>query len=88
VLTVPHQFLYERRKTIEGANTGHKHFYTPNDITALIETALDPNHYRIRSLRDNDMFYDYSVPPHEHPIGCYEIELVLQKIKPPEWELA
>ena len=88
VLTVPHQYLYERKSIYDGNGTGHVHFYTPATLMELIESALLPNTYRIRSLRDNDMLYDYGVPLSDHPTGCYEIELVVQKIQPPMWELA
>ena len=82
IIAVPHEFLYER-----GRKTDHKHFYTPATLMLKIEKALKPNSYRLRSLRDNDMFYDYSIPPKTHPVGSYEIELVLEKIKAPEWRL-
>jgi hypothetical protein len=36
-------------------------------------------------LRDNDDNFDYSIPPELPPRGCYEIELVLQKIAPPAY---
>lgn len=87
VLTVPHQFLYEKRKVLNHAFTSHKRFYTPAKLVEMIEAALAPNSYRLRSLRDNDMFYDYSINPNNHAVGCYEIELVLQKIEPPYWGL-
>lgn len=87
VITVPHQYLYERKKKYPEECTGHKHFYTPSSLMNLIECALVPNHYRIRGLRDNDLFYDYTITLGHHPVGCYEIELVLQKIRPPAWEL-
>lgn len=87
VLTVPHKFLYEKREKLDAGKTSHKHFYTPATLLWLIEASLAPNSYRVKSLRDNDMFYDYSIPPSAHATGCYEIELVLQKIKPPYWGL-
>src|ERR1700722_11359160 len=62
VLTVPHQYLYERKLVLDPNKTGHKHFYTPGTLMQTIEQTLVPNHYRVRSLRDNDMFYDYSIP--------------------------
>jgi SAM-dependent methyltransferase len=88
VITVPHQFLYEKKIKFNHRNTGHLRFYTPATLMETIELALAPNHYRVRSLRDNDMFYDYRITPDEHPMGCYEIELVVQRIKPPAWVLA
>jgi len=38
-------------------------------------------------LTDNDVGYDYSIPPDQHPAGCYEIELVIQRIQQPAWQL-
>jgi hypothetical protein len=38
-------------------------------------------------LIDNDAGYDYSIPPDQHPAGCYEIELVIQRIQQPAWQL-
>jgi hypothetical protein len=36
---------------------------------------------------DNDLGYDYASIWSTHPYGCYEIELVIEKIAPPNWEL-
>lgn len=89
VITVPHQFLYEKRQSLPSRyNPDHKRFYTPESLLDEIEVSLDVNTYRVRHLRDNDDGYDYSIPPERHSKGCYEIELVLQKITPPEWRLA
>lgn len=87
VVTVPHQYLYERKQSLPSTHPGHCHFFTPGKLLALFEDALPPNHYRVRHLADNDLMYDYSLPPTTHPVGCYEIELVLEKIEPPGWGL-
>jgi len=50
--------------------------------------SLRPNTYRVRHLRDNDDGYSYGIGPEMHAGGGYEIELVVQKIAPPAWELA
>jgi hypothetical protein len=34
------------------------------------------------------MFYDYAIAPGSHPVGCYEIEIVIEKIAKPSWRLA
>ncbi len=47
-----------------------------------------PNPYRVRLLQDNDLFYDYAMPRDADPVGCYEIELVVEKIELPAWSLA
>ena len=87
VLTVPHRWLYERKPTPTSRFGGNEHlrFYTVGSLTAEIEASLPPGNYRIRVLRDNDDNFDYSIPPELPPRGCYEIELVLQKIAPPAY---
>ncbi len=86
VITVPHQYLYEKRARPPSRwNPDHKRFYTPSSLLAEIESALAPNSYRICSLRDNDRGYSYDIGPDRHAQGCYEIECILQKIAPPAW---
>lgn len=88
VIVVPHQFLYEKKTTLPPRwNFDHKRFYTPASLLQEIETTLEPNTYRVRHLADNDAGYDYTKLPHEESVGCFEIELVLQKIHPPVWLL-
>lgn len=89
IITVPHQFLYEKRKQLPSQyNRDHKRFYTPARLMFEIENILDVNSYRVRRLMDNDTDFDYSLPPEQHSAGCYEIELILEKIQKPDWELA
>jgi len=87
ITIVPHAFLYERRKRPPSrwAELHHLRFYTPMSLLAEFEAALPPNSYRVRHLADNDLRYDYGAPPDTHPVGCYEIELVIEKVKPPNW---
>jgi SAM-dependent methyltransferase len=87
VLTVPHRWLYERKPTPTSRFGGNQHlrFYTVGSLAAEIEASLPPGNYRIRVLRDNDDNFDYSIPPELHAEGCYEIELVLQKIALPAY---
>lgn len=88
VCVVPHQYLYEKRRFLPSRfNADHKRFYTPARLLADFETALEPNTYRLRHLRDNDLEFDYRIGPEQHSAGCYEIELVVQKIAPPAWSL-
>ncbi len=88
VITVPHQFLYEKRAALPSRwNLDHKRFYTPAALMSEIEAALSPNSYRLRYLVDDDENYDYSIPPERHAGGAYQIELVIQKIRLPEWQL-
>lgn len=88
VITVPHKFLYEKKEKLPSLyNSDHKRFYTPASLLADVEAALKPNSYRVRWLRDDDWEFDYSLGPDNHSRGAYEIEMVLEKIPPPKWEL-
>jgi hypothetical protein len=88
VLVVPHRDLFEKRAALPSlGNSDHKKFYTPAVLLETIEKAFSANTYRVRHLCDNDKDYDYSMPPREPSHGCYEIELVLEKIEPPFWTL-
>ena len=86
VLMVPHRDLYERLPDLPSRwNGDHKRHYTPASLMREIEAALPVNGYRVRHLCDNDYNFDYARTPDKPPAGCYEIELVLQKIAPPAW---
>ena len=86
VIAVPHRDLYERKSDLPSRfNLDHKRFYTPALLLDEIERALPVGGYRIRSLRDIDEGFDYTVPPERHAGGCYEIELVVQKIDIPAY---
>jgi SAM-dependent methyltransferase len=88
VCVVPHQFLYEKSPHLPSKwNDDHKRFYTPASLLQEFEESLQPNSYRVRHLCDNDLWFDYSLGPDEHSYGCYEIELVVEKIKKPYWTL-
>ncbi len=88
VVAVPHQHLYEKKPALPSRfNAEHKQFFTPAKLLAVFEQALIPNSYRVRHLADNDFLYDYSVPPEQHPVWCYEIELVVEKIATPSWTI-
>lgn len=89
VIMVPHQYLYEKRVDLPSRyNADHKRFYTPASLMADVEGALLPNSYRLRHLSDNDNDFDYTLSPEHHSGGCYELELVLEKIATPAWPLA
>jgi SAM-dependent methyltransferase len=86
VIAVPHQYLYERKADLPSRfNGGHMRFYTPASLMAEIEAALPVGCWRLRSLRDIDDGFSYSTPPEARPTGCYEIELVVQKIARPAY---
>jgi SAM-dependent methyltransferase len=86
VITVPHQHLYERKSGPPSRFNGdHKRFYTPQSLLTEIEESLPPGGYRIRVLRDIDDGFDYTLPVGRHAAGCYEIELVVEKIFIPRY---
>jgi SAM-dependent methyltransferase len=88
ITVVPHAFLYERRSQLPSTwSCAHLRVYTPSSLLADFEAALEPNTYRLRHLCDNDENYVYDDPPTLHPKGCYEIELVIEKITPPAWRV-
>lgn len=88
VISVPHQFLYEKKFALPSRwNRDHKRFYTPASLMAEVEAALSPNTYRLRHLIDNDVRFTYALPPEVHSGGCYEIEMVLEKIREPSWKI-
>lgn len=89
VCVVPHQFLYEKKKDLPSRwNPDHQRFYTPASLLREFEEALVPNSYRVRHLQDNDKDYAYQLGPDHHGHGGYEIELVIEKIAPPNWNLS
>ena len=86
VIAVPHQQLYERRAYLPSRfNGNHKRFYMPSTLIAQIEAALPVAAWRLRVLRDIDEGFRYELSPEAHPKGCYEIELVVEKITPPPY---
>lgn len=88
VVIVPHIFLYEKKFCLPSRfNEDHKTFFDPCVLIGIVTQALGPNTFRLRHMMDNDRGYDYSIPPEKHANGCYEIECVIQKIKPPTWEI-
>lgn len=89
ICVVPHQFLYEKKANRPSNwNEDHKRFYTPAGLLREFEESLEPNSYRVRFLEDGDKDFDYSIGAGTHSCGQYEITLVIQKIKKPEWSLA
>jgi SAM-dependent methyltransferase len=84
IIIVPHQFLYERMVDPPSRwNQDHKRFYTAASLLKEVEESLDGTTFRVRFLEDNDRGFDYSIPPEEHAGGCYEIILVIEKIRRP-----
>ncbi len=88
VIVVPHKYLFERKHDLPSRwNKEHKRFYTPSSLLNEIEEIFEPNTYRVRHLMDNDLGFDYSVTPLQGGVGCFEIELVLEKMVTPKWDL-
>ena len=86
VITVPHQFLAERKFRIPSRYGAESlRFYTPASLLAEIEEALDATQYRISLLCDDDTEYDYRRPIGERPEGHQRIVLVIRKIARPDW---
>lgn len=86
VIAVPHQYLYERKADLPSRfNGNHRRFYTPASLMAEIEQALPVGAWRLRALRDIDEDFVYTVPPEKHARGCYEIELVVERIAAPAY---
>jgi SAM-dependent methyltransferase len=86
VIVVPHQLLFERKRSLPSPiNPDHKRFYTPRSLLGEIEAVFEENSYRIRHLVENDAGFDYSIMPYQGTDGCYEIELVVEKLAKPFW---
>jgi hypothetical protein len=86
VVSVPHQFLYERKlKLPSRRNHLHRRFYTPNTLMADIEEAIDPCECRVRFLGDNDAGYNYGTGLGDEPEGGQDIVVALEKIPLPSW---
>ncbi len=89
VCMVPSQALYEKKRFLPSSFNGdHKRMYTPASLAASFETALEVNSYRVRHLAENDKGFNYALGPDVHSDGAYEIEIVIEKIRPPAWQLA
>jgi len=86
VVVVPHQLLFERKRSLPSPiNPDHKRFYTAKFLLGEVDAAFPENSYRIRHLVENDKGFDYNIMPYQGTDGCYEIELVLEKIARPFW---
>lgn len=88
ITTVPHMMLYEKKLAPPSRyNRDHQRFYTPARLLQEFEAALPLNGFRVRRLFDNDEGHDYSKGPEHHANANYEIELIIEKIAIPDWEL-
>lgn len=81
IIVVPHQMLYEKKVAPPSRFNGdHKRFYLPSTLLNEVQLALPLGEWRLRHCCDNDMNFDYDIPPAQHSVGCYEIECVVQRI--------
>jgi len=88
IIVVPHHYLFERRRYLPSiSNIDHQRFYTPESLLLEVAEAYPPNTYRVRRLQDNDDNFDYSLSGRESLPPCFEIELVIEKIRKPFWNL-
>lgn len=88
ITIVPHKYLYEKKRSPPSNwNRDHKRFYTPGLLLLEIESALDPNSYRVVHMQDNDTGFNYNIHPEQHSDGAYEIVCVIKKIDKPKWNL-
>jgi hypothetical protein len=86
IVSVPHQFLYERKLRLPSRrNRLHRRFYTPNTLMADIEEAVDPCEFQLRFLAENDDRYDYKASLNSEPSGGQDIVVALEKIARPSW---
>jgi SAM-dependent methyltransferase len=88
VCIVPSQLLYEKKRSPPSRwSNDHRRFYTPKSLLDEFEDSLEENSYRVRFLEENDRGYTYKIGPDRHAGGCYEIIMVVEKIRRPEWSI-
>ncbi|WP_162875601.1 class I SAM-dependent methyltransferase [Sphingomonas crusticola] len=88
IMAVPHQYLFERRAALPSkGNNDHKRFYTPESLLREISESLGVNAYRVRELAEHDAGYNYDRPTRDDLEGQFEIEIVIEKIARPFWNL-
>ena len=81
VISVPHQFLYERKLRLPSRrNRFHRRFYTSNVLLADVEEAIDPSEFRVRFLGESDAGYPYREGLGGSPGGGQDILLAVEKI--------
>jgi hypothetical protein len=89
IVSVPHQFLYERKLRLPSRrNSLHRRFYTSNTLLAHVEEAIDPCEFRVRFLAESDAGYRYRADLNASQDGGQDILLAVEKIRPPPWRPA
>jgi hypothetical protein len=86
IITVPHQFLFERkyRRPSRYGSTAYR-FYTPASLLMEIQEAIEPTEHRILVLKDDDAGYDYAAGLGAVPDGNKRIVLAIRRIERPWW---
>lgn len=88
IIAVPSRDLFERRRRPPSAwNVEHLRMYTCASLLAEIEAALEPNSFKVRYMAENDDLFDYTCEPGSPPYGNYEITVVIEKIRTPDWRI-
>ncbi|MGX5635988.1 methyltransferase domain-containing protein [Brevundimonas diminuta ATCC 11568] len=88
IIAVPSRDLFERRRRPPSLwNPEHLRMYSCASLLTEIEAALEPNSFKIRHLSENDDLFDYTRPPMVAPYGNFEITVVIEKLRTPEWRL-
>ncbi len=83
IIFVPLMEAYERRKALPSHfNPDHKRFYTAGRLLFEIESTLPRSAYRVVHLRERIRTTDFFLPENQHAAGPYEIECVIEKIRP------
>jgi SAM-dependent methyltransferase len=89
VLFLPHKYLFEKRPDIPSRWVGdHRRFYTPASLLRELDESWPINSFRIRHMVENDERYNYGDTADMPPLGCFEIELVVEKILVPAYSEA
>jgi hypothetical protein len=89
VITVPHAFLDARQDRLPAPRRPRqRRLYTPASLLAEVEESLPANSYRLRWAADRDHGYDYALGRVTPPVGQHDIALVIERIAPPDWDLA
>lgn len=81
IVVVPHQQLYEKKMTVPSRYSNeHLKFYMPSTLLLDIERSLPFGEWRLRSLYDNDMGFDYALSAFDHSVGCLEMVAIVERI--------
>jgi SAM-dependent methyltransferase len=88
-VVLPHRDLYEKRYELPSKwNTDHKTTWTPFTLIDTIQRTFEINSYRIVHMKERDDNFDYTLGPDKHSTGSYDLEVVIKKIRQPDWTLA